>query len=641
MREKILIVEDELIVATDLRLLLEKHGFSVCGVARSYHKAMEIIESSRPDMVLIDIFLSGTYTGIDLARKLKKENIAFIYLSANSGEDILNAAKKTQPYGFLVKPFREKDLLAAIEIARFSHEHSHETQLFKENIFRSKTAAIAGERASWQDKLQKVCNVLQPVIPYDLITWCTETAWLPNQCISFYRMGYEEYQAIGMEELLRITGRNVEELAALHAAMPVETMPVVYDEAAFRQLNQQPSIKSLLAKTFQLQSHLALPLQLPGGETVSLCLYSKRPDAYSFKHIAVFNRLQPFLLQFVKQMQEEEGSRLAPQSSAPPLHAADGRDFEGIIGNSHLLLNVFDLIAQVAPFETSVLITGESGTGKEKIVDCIHRRSKRKHKPLVKLNCAALPVTLIESALFGHEKGAFTGANEKRTGKFEQADGGTIFLDEIGEIPLELQGKLLRVLQEKEIDRIGGREPVKIDVRIIAATNRNLEKEVAEGRFRLDLYYRLNIFPIDIPPLRERKEDIPALVDHFIQSFNKKTGKQVSGVTDKVMKAFEAYHWPGNIRELEHLVERGMLLSRGSYIDDVAMPAAARGQAPAQEESRVKTMQENERDHIIAVLRKCKGRIWGAGGAAELLNLPPTTLNSRIKKLGIQRELYT
>ena len=323
-------------------------------------------------------------------------------------------------------------------------------------------------------------------------------------------------------------------------------------------------------------------------------------------------------------------------------HANTNRNapgFEGIIGNSHLLLNVFDHITQVAPFDTAVLILGESGTGKERIADCIHNLSPRKGKALVKVNCATLPATLIESELFGHEKGSFTGATDKRTGKFEQANGGTIFLDEIGEMPVDLQVKLLRVLQEKEIEPIGSRSSIKIDVRIIAATNRNLEKEVAEGRFRLDLYYRLNVFPIELPPLRERTEDIPALANHFINYYNRKAGKKITGLSDKVLKNMMAYHWPGNIRELENLIERSVLLAKGTIIEEISLPVSQKKEISLGiQDSHMKTIHENERDYIITILKKCNGRIWGAGGAAEVLNVPPSTLKSKMKKLGIRKE---
>ncbi|HEY0609161.1 MAG TPA: sigma-54 dependent transcriptional regulator, partial [Chitinophaga sp.] len=289
------------------------------------------------------------------------------------------------------------------------------------------------------------------------------------------------------------------------------------------------------------------------------------------------------------------------------------------------------------PFDTAVLLSGESGTGKERIANCIHRLSPRIGKPLVKVNCATLPATLIESELFGHEKGSFTGAVEKRTGKFEQANGGTIFLDEIGEMPVDLQVKLLRVLQEKEIEPIGGRSPVKVDVRVIAATNRNLEKEVAEGRFRLDLYYRLNVFPITLPSLRERMDDIPLLLEHFLNIYNRKAGKKISGVSDKVLKNMLAYSWPGNIRELEHLIERSVLLAKGSIIEDISLPTQLKHIPMQSQDPPFKTIHENERDYIVSVLKKCNGKIWGTDGAAAVLNVPPSTLKSKMKKLGITK----
>jgi transcriptional regulator with GAF, ATPase, and Fis domain len=331
-----------------------------------------------------------------------------------------------------------------------------------------------------------------------------------------------------------------------------------------------------------------------------------------------------------------------PKSKNAPAPATDSvitTDFEGIIGKSPRLLNIFDLITQVAPVDTSVLILGESGTGKERVADCIHQLSARKNKPFVKVNCAALPPTLIESELFGHEKGSFTGAIDRRIGKFEKADKGTIFLDEIGEMPLDLQVKLLRVLQEKYIERIGGRDVTKVDVRVIAATNRNLEKEVAEGRFRLDLYYRLNVFPMELPPLRERPEDIPALANHFISIYNRKAGKRITGISEKALRSMTAYNWPGNIRQLENLIERSVLLTKGSIIEEISIPALQKNDVPmAVQDTHMKTIHENERDYIILVLKKCKGKIWGSGGAAELLNLPPTTLKSKMKKLGIRKE---
>jgi transcriptional regulator with GAF, ATPase, and Fis domain len=297
---------------------------------------------------------------------------------------------------------------------------------------------------------------------------------------------------------------------------------------------------------------------------------------------------------------------------------------------------IHDRIRTVSQSDTSVLILGESGTGKELVAQAVHRNSFRKKQPMVVVNCAALPGSLIESELFGHEKGAFTGAFTKKVGKFELADGGTIFLDEIAELPLDLQVKFLRVLQEKEIEIIGGGTR-KIDVRIIAATNRKLEEEMAHGRFRIDLYYRLNVFPIVLPPLRDRKDDIPLLANHFLNIYAKKAHKEIKGFSDQVAEAIVNFQWPGNVRELENLMERSVLLATGQIIDVIALPDPPGTVTEETGEVRIKTMEENERDHILLALQKCGWKVYGPGGAAELLNVNSSTLTSRIKKLGIKR----
>lgn len=315
-------------------------------------------------------------------------------------------------------------------------------------------------------------------------------------------------------------------------------------------------------------------------------------------------------------------------------------NYSEIVGESAAMQKTFRLVSQVASSDSTVLILGETGTGKELIARAIHNSSPRKNKLMVKVNCAALPANLIESELFGHERGSFTGATERRLGKFELANNGTLFLDEIGDMPLELQVKLLRALQEKEIERVGGRTTIKVDVRIIAATNRDLEKEMAEGRFRSDLYYRLNIFPITLPALRDRKEDIPALALYFIQRFAKKAGKEISTLNNKALQELIGYHWPGNIRELEHLIERSVLLTTGDTIKQIHLPNQS--QRPTMvtttDEFVTKTIDENERDFILKTLAYCGGRIGGQNGAAQILGVPTSTLNSKIKRLGIKKD---
>ena len=456
MKKRILIVEDESIIAQHLRAALEDGGYDISGIVNSVDKALRHIEKEPPFLVILDIFLKGDGTGVDLAHILNRKNIPFIYVSANCNREVLDAAKATRPYGFIVKPFRQKDLLVTLDIALYHYEQSRQLQSDKKD-------------------------------------------------------------------------------------------------------DRKPA----------------------------------------------------------------------------------GTAFEGIVGKSAPMLEVFDLARQVGPMDTSVLILGESGTGKEGIAAALHNLSPRRDRPFVKINCAAVPANLIESELFGHEKGAFTGAYESRIGKFEKANRGTLFLDEVGEMSSDLQVKLLRVLQERQIERLGGNKTIDVDVRVIAATNRNLEMMIAAGDFRLDLYYRLNVFPIVMPPLHSRTGDIPLLIEFFIRHFSKKIGKTIKTIDDSCMRDLENYQWPGNVREMQNIIERAVLLAKGDQIANILFPATTVRKAPVNfpQEATPKTMEEMEREHILTVLKKCNHRVAGPGGAAEFLNLPPSTLYSRIKKLGISKQI--
>ena len=450
-KAKILIVEDQYIEASNLELILLRAGYIVCDIARSVAAALKIIAGEKPDMVLVDIQLQGRLTGIDLAQMLSQKNIAFIFISANSRQQILDAAKATRPYGFLLKPFREKDILIALDVALYTHSQDRELKL-----------------------KQKVL--------------------------------------------------------------------------------------------------------------------------------------------------------------IDPLHKATAGST--IIGDSKEVLLLLSNIKIVSQSEVAVLILGESGTGKELIAQNIHKQSARSARPFITVNCAALPANLIESELFGHEKGAFTDASAIRTGKFEQANGGTIFLDEVGELPLETQAKFLRVLQEKEIEVVGGKTK-KVDVRVLAATNRNLQEEMAAGRFRADLYYRLNVFPMVSPPLRSRVDDIPPLANHFVQKYSQQERKNITGIEDRVMELLQQYQWPGNIRELENVVHRAVILCFGNKISyiDLGIPSE---EMPFTN-GRSKNIVDVEREHILCVLKECDWKVYGPSGAAEILGMKVSTLNSRIKKLGIKK----
>jgi DNA-binding NtrC family response regulator len=457
LKPKILIVEDQFIEAKSLNVILTNAGYFTCSIARSVAAALSIIEQEKPDLVLVDIFLQGEGTGIDLGRILHERNMAFVYLSANSNRQILEEAKPTKPYGFMVKPFRAKDVLIMLDVALYLHKN-------------------------------------------------------------------------------RLSGKT-------NTALSEKPAPVIL----------------------------------------------------------------------------------------PP-------EFSHMIGKSPKFLETLEQARMVGPTDTSVLILGESGTGKELIAHSIHKVSARRYKPFVVVNCGTLPSNLIESDLFGHEKGAFTGATNKREGKFELADGGTIFLDEIGELPLELQVKFLRVLQEREIEPIGGK-PQKINVRVLAATNKDLEEEVAAGRFRIDLFYRLNVFPLLLPALRERKEDIPLLANYFLKKYGTEEGRTAPVLSPDATDQLMEYDWPGNIRELENAIQRNVVLARGAVIESLEIPASKRALNPDKGgKNGFKTMIENERDHILAVLESCNWKVSGKGGAAEILDINVNTLNSRIKKLGIERK---
>jgi DNA-binding NtrC family response regulator len=645
MKMKVFIVEDQFAEAHSLQLILERAGYNVCGIARSVQTALVDIAREAPQLVLLDIFLKGKETGIDLARKLKERNIAFVYISANFDSEILATAKETQPYGFLIKPFRESDVLVTLEIALFRHQFSQESNYNKLEIIKKQLHQLLAEEGKGKDPLLEFGKILQPHVPFDFLTTSTITPGIGMKINNgLLRVGFHEYQRIDTGEWMTITGLKQNAVQDLLNTMPVANEAMYGNEDAFEKAMEASAIIKKFGDVFKMQSYCCIPVFLHYDMQVQINFFSRRPDCYAPGHLDLLGYLKNSLqIYFQKQITVPA----VPDAPAPDDRKQAGiavgentdRNFPGIVGKSHGLLSVFDNIIQVAPFDTSVLILGESGTGKERVAECIQQHSARKDKPFVKVNCAVLPTSLIESELFGHEKGAFTGASETHKGHFEEAMDGTIFLDEIGDIPLEAQVKLLRILQEKEIRRVGGKSPLKVNVRIIAATNRNLEELVAEGRFRLDLYYRLNVFPIQLPPLRERKDDIPLLARHFVEKFALSTGKKVESIAGAVIDELMQYDWPGNIRELENIMERSVLRATGTVIEQVQLNSGIKQKAVnAFAEKPLKTIEENEREYILSVLKQCNGRIWGKGGAASLLNMPPTTLNSRIKKLGIKRE---
>ena len=315
--------------------------------------------------------------------------------------------------------------------------------------------------------------------------------------------------------------------------------------------------------------------------------------------------------------------------------------FEEIVGSSEALRRVLRQIDQVAPTDSTVLITGETGTGKELVARAIHKRSSRSGRAFISVNCAAVPVSLIASELFGHERGAFTGALQRRQGKFELADGGTIFLDEVGDLPTDAQMALLRILQERELERIGGSRPIRVDVRVVAATNRDLDAAVAEKAFRRDLFYRLNVFPIEVPALRDRANDIPMLVEYFLHRFAKRAGKRIAGISGKTLDLLRSYPWPGNIRELQNVIERAVIVADGDRLSvDAHWLASGSAVLASSKQPLDDELTTRERTLVVAALAESKGRVAGPSGAAAKLGIPRSTLESKIRSLGLDKNRF-
>lgn len=391
-----------------------------------------------------------------------------------------------------------------------------------------------------------------------------------------------------------------------------------------------------------LVAHLSIPLRI-GGRIIGAIAFSafRETRAWPDDLIARLKLVGEVFAQALVRKREEEKLLIAmaeirslkdrlERENAYLQQVAQVRLPQGLISRSPCFRAVIEGIEQVARTGSTILLLGETGSGKEVLAQAIHDASRRKDRPMIKVNCAALPATLIESELFGREKGAFTGALARQAGRFEIADGSTIFLDEVGELPLELQPKLLRVLQDGEFERLGSTRTIKVDARVIAATNQQLAQAVSEGRFRKDLFYRLDVFPIEIPPLRARREDIPLLSWGFVKEFSNSMGKPIAEIADDSMAALMAYPWPGNIRELRNVIERAMILTRGPTLHVKFDRAAYREQITDSG-----TLEDAERAHILQTLERCGWRVRGVNGAAECLDVKPTTLESRMKRLGI------
>jgi transcriptional regulator with GAF, ATPase, and Fis domain len=615
---------------------LAEAGYRVQGVAKSVEQALSSLNTEIPDIVLVDIFLKGELNGIYLAGILHNQNIPFIYLSANSNSKTLEEAMGTRPDGFLVKPFRQQELLMAMNIALYRHNKNLEHTSRQKNWLSNLLGNVTGMRGTRHEKIQALIGVLTSFLPMDYVI--IDTSPQDNNPQTLYQLRRTAFDKFDFQLIFP-------DVVGYRKKYREKRVPYFLNGNDFtREFRTDPTWENIRqAKNLRAQCWFPIAGEREAGMSISF--YSCSDEQYTPDHLSLMTSLQDLLAKLVSgiRINQDEPAAGHPSSSSQATWGAETSNaipkprFDGIIGNSPKLIDALDKVKQVAPFDNTVLVLGETGVGKEGLVKAIHQSSNRKGKPLIKLNCAAIPSNLAESELFGHEKGSFTGALEKRIGKFEQADGGTLFLDEIGELPLEVQSKLLRAIQEKEIERVGGRTTIRTDVRIITATNRDLLKEVAAGKFRLDLYYRINVFPITLPPLRERGDDIPILANHFLHSMGSRVRPGTTfSFSQNALEQLKDYSWPGNIREMEHLIERHVLQSRFNIIDSFEMPAPfIPDQAALQKATEIKSFEDMDREHIVKALKKCNWKVSGRGGAAELLNLKPTTLTSKIKRLGI------
>jgi PAS domain S-box-containing protein len=588
--------------AVDAPLLLAGSGEEAVSVARRH----------RPVLVLLDVMMSGM-DGFETCRRLKADpqtaDAAVIFLSA-----LDDAADKVQGLSlgavdYIAKPFQPQETLARVRA------HLTIQRLRGELAERNRQLAVANQHI-----LEAVAEGILGIDGQGRIIFAN-----PAAC---RLTGLAEPELVGRSAT---AGRlfAAESGAALaptgtpvHASL-ARGETVRWDHLLMRRKRGEPFPAAITCSPVRRDGEI-------------------RGAVLAFQDISERRRQEQALRDALAEV-EHLKERLAAENAYLRQEIRTDRKFGEIVGRSAALAQVLEQVQRVAPTRSSVLLQGESGTGKEAIARALHDLSPRRERPLIKVNCGAISPTLIESELFGHEKGAFTGAHRQRAGYFELADGGTIFLDEVGELPFEAQTKLLRALQEREVMRVGSEDPVRVDVRVIAATNRDLAEMVETGQFRLDLYYRLNVFPIRLPPLRERRDDIPLLAAKFLADQSRLLGKPLTGFAPAALRLMQGYGWPGNVRELQNVVERASILATGPVVDVPPSLVSSRAAAPRQprdgaaDDGALLTLAEAEARHIRQVMDQLGWVVAGKGGAADVLGVPESTLRSRMKKLGIAR----
>jgi DNA-binding NtrC family response regulator len=657
-KSSILIVDDTPGNISVLMDYLSEAGFKVL-VARDGESAIEQAHFAMPDLILLDVVMPGI-DGFETCRRLKAEastkDIPVIFMTALS-----ETVDKVKGFGagavdFITKPIQHEEVLARVNAhvtIRKLQQRLQEARDQLELRVQQRTAELAetnaklqkeiNERTKAEEELRAIAAGTAAVtgteffhslvkhlaeafhVRYAFVAECTDAAKTAVRTVSF------------------LANNNIcENFTYALAGTPCEK--VISGQAYYH----PEKLYATFPKEAGMESYWGVPIHDSKGQIIGhLAILHDRPmapepppDLAIMKIFAARagaelerKRAEEALQKALREV-EALKNRLQAENIYLQEEIKTAHNFEEIVGASPAIKKVFQNIEKVAATDSTVLVTGETGTGKELVARAIHTLSRRKDSALIKVNCAALPAGLIESELFGHEKGAFTGATARKKGRFELADGGTIFLDEVGELPLETQAKLLRVLQEQEFERVGGAQTLKVDVRVIAATNRDLEAAVKNGAFRADLFYRLNIFPIHLPALHERREDIPILANHFVGKFARRMGKRVERIAPEALEMLSAYHWPGNVREMANILERAVILCDNGVLQPEHISIAPQ---PSKSPTGVATLEETERVHILKALEETNWVVGGPHGAAKVLGLNRTTLLARMKKLGIEK----
>jgi PAS domain S-box-containing protein len=592
----ILIVDDEIANLKLLKELLSREGFQVRPADRP-KLAINSALAQPPTLILLDVRMPEM-DGFEVCRRLKQDertrDIPIIFISAM--QDVQDKIRGFEAGGvdYITKPFQEEEVLARVQ----THMALYNIQQNLEELIAERTAELAESEAKYRGLVD-------------------------NSIVGVFTTTIDGQVTFVNDAMANMFDFDSTEQMIAHGSLDRWSDPKDR-ERMLAELQQHGSVTNFEAETIthtDRHIYVLFSAKQVGNDIIGMVMDITDRKQSEIELKQTYTEIEQLQMQL-----QAESAYLQEEIKLE-------HNFENIIGQSDALKYVLHRVEMVAPQDSTVILLGETGTGKELIARALHRLSSRNKRPLLKVNCAALPAELIESELFGREKGAFTGATTTQVGRFELADKSTLFLDEIGELPLELQAKLLRVLESGEFERLGSPRMLHSDARIITATNRDLEEAVRKKRFREDLWYRLKIFPITIPPLRDRTDDIPLLVDHFVQFFSRKMGKKAASlkITKSSMQALQAYSWPGNVRELEHVVESALITSEKNklHFDLPKTADVATG--------RLKSFEEMEREYILKVLKAKNWKIKGKDSASSILGLPPSTLRHRIKKLGLKR----